>query len=231
MKKYFFSAVCLCLCAGFAFMGCKKDDDGPGTNSVSNLTAKVESGSTYNSKIDIVKALMEDNYAAATGNYANGEFTLDLSGTVSSKYLDNIGEDLPKGVKVSDESVIGGFIDIIVGYKSGDRVGTFYYEKVSSNSETWAIFLYVDKDVTITGSGSDKDGDYTDNYTFNISLKKGWNMIYETYSENGKISTDTYTTSDPGGLKWYFDDDSDYKSYQSVVISKSKIAGMFKNLK
>jgi hypothetical protein len=36
--------------------------------------------------------------------------------------------------------------------------------------------MYMDRDVTITGSYSEKDGDKT---VYTVSLKKGWNLLLE----------------------------------------------------
>ncbi len=223
MKKYFLNAVCLCLCAGFVFTSCKKDDDGPGTSSIEDnkITATVSA-----SNVDNVKALVDvsgDNMGNLTGtsvansSFSNG-FTLTLPATVDAKYLEEFDDDdFPSGISVSDKSAKTGEI-VIVGYdKAGAQLGTFWYA-----SNTWdAGFIYADKNVTITGSGTDK---YGDTEVYNVSLVKGWNIIYGTETEKNDVSTYTYTTSDPGGLKWVFDDYSDY-SYQSASVSKSKIAG------
>ncbi len=237
MKKYFFNAACLCLCAGFALMGCKKDDDdSPGSSSVDNTyTVKVESGSSYNSKIDNVKAFIDENYEIASGSYANGEFKLDLPETVSSSRLESIAEDMPETVTISNKNAKIGVADYIAGYKSGIQVGSFSYSNYSPDKEVDsgcdANLVYVDSDVTVTGSDSGKYGEYTYSVSVNVSFKKGWNILYMNFSYSSSAETVTVTTKDPGGMKWYFYDYSDSKSYQSASVSKSKFSGMFKALK
>ena len=109
MKKYLMMAF-VSLFAVAALSSCdkgkdeKNDDDGGGTNTVivnNTITATVESGSSYSWNIETVKALVvtEDEhdpetgyhhvgYEAATSPYTNGGFTLNLSPTVNSSYLD-----------------------------------------------------------------------------------------------------------------------------------------------
>jgi hypothetical protein len=53
--------------------------------------------------------------------------------------------------------------------------------------------VYVDKDVIITGTEND--------YVINMTLKKGWNILYLTNMANGGGE---YTTKEVSGLKWYF---------------------------
>jgi hypothetical protein len=199
-QKYFLSAACLCLCAELAFTSCNKDDDGPEASPIESITATVENGSSYD--LDQVKALIYYENGideVVSGKYTNGGFTLALPKTIDAKYLELIFEEkeLKDGMKVSDPNVKITLLDRIEGYKSGDRVGTFMYIKEpSASSETEGTVVYTDRDVVITGSVTLSG--YTE--VMNISLKKGWNMMY--YTETATEMTTS--TSDPGGLKWVF---------------------------
>lgn len=248
MNKFCLLSIVTCICLSSVFTSCKKDDDGPGTSAVSSLIAKVEGGSAYNSKVDVVKVLLniDETYDSktqeyiwvgdevASGSYADGGFTIDLPETVSSKYLSTLYA--PDGINISDTKAQVGMSGFLIGYKSGVEVGEFVYAKVNGDDvEPTGMFFYADRDVTMTGSASEKDGSYTDNYSFNVSFKKGWNIVYASYDESkdGKTTTYSLTTSDPGNMKWYFGGVK--KSYQAESVAKSvgykqKMSSIFKAL-
>jgi len=94
----------------------------------------------------------------------------------------------------------------------GTTSGTSTYEQV--------MYVYVDRDVTITGKGKTDPYTYEDvTYTykttdFRLELKKGWNTVYTkntssaTYPSNhpenatNVTSTETMSISNPSSLKW-----------------------------
>ncbi len=211
MKKYFFSVACLCFCVGFVFTSCKKDDDGPETSSITSIIAKVEDGSSYS--LDKVKGLFSiegSMYEIVSGNYTNDGFTLYLPETIDVKYL-RVFSDIPKGVKMSDPNTKLGALSVL-GYKSNIALGNFEYEKETQSLHVEAEFIYADRDVTVTGSSIYEEGYKV---VWNAALKKGWNIVYDIYT----ATEVTYTTSDPGGLKWYFYDGSE-KLFQTESIAK-----------
>ncbi|GHT56876.1 hypothetical protein AGMMS49982_23910 [Bacteroidia bacterium] len=75
----------------------------------------------------------------------------------------------------------------------------------------------------------DETGDYTrydiDNITVNQSLKPGWNAVYQEettrYVQTGRTitvnSTQTMTTTVPGGLKWYFQPNSNFAAIETAA--------------
>ena len=81
-------------------------------------------------------------------------------------------------------------------------------------------YIYVDRDVNFSADLTQSN--YHDRYytvnAFNINLKAGWNALYgeETriieYTEAGTILNYiiTYSTASPGGLRWVFQDWSDW---------------------
>jgi hypothetical protein len=187
-KKYFLTAACLCLCAGLAFTSCEKDDDDPETSPITSITATVENGSSYD--IDQVKGLfryMESSYEVVSSSYTNGGFTLNLPGIVDAKNLEAVSDNFPLITEISDASAKCAIL-WIEGYKSDAYVGDFVYGK---GTEVETMYLYCNTSVTVTGSLPYNHNDY------HVSLKKGWNILYQ---------ATTLSTSDPGGLKWSFDE-------------------------
>ena len=136
MRKFCILCVIACFCAGIVFTGCNKDD-GPVYSSITSINAKVENGSKHN--FDNVKAVMYydywEEYVVAEGRYTNGGFSINLPESVKQMYLSPIvesdDEDLfPGWLKVSDETVMGGSIDL-EGYKSGNYMGDFYLANIT----------------------------------------------------------------------------------------------------
>jgi len=171
------------------------------------ITAKVENASEAdNANVSKVQALLwddniDDDVVIASGSYANGNFTLTLPQTVSNNLLENVEDRFgDPEVEISDKkaniAIVWGFY-----YYDGDdkRVGSLDYEK----GNIYAFFVYADKDVTVTGRSSDND-------IYNMSLKKGWNIVYDNPTSIGKKG---YTTQSIDGLKWYFYKDDDDIGY------------------
>jgi len=226
MNKFCFSVVA-CFCAGIVLSGCNKDDDAPGTSSVKSIVAQVVHGANFNSGIDVVKAVMkygedeEKEYVVAEGEYKNGGFTIFLPETVDDKYLQSGGEidieyveeGIPDGIKVSDPTVRMGVIDL-EGFKSDEYLDDFIYAKFQISEKELSLvaggFCYVDKDVKITGSVSEKDEKGNKmTVSCNMFLKQGWNIMYVSLSFTEKEMIISAATKDPGGMKWYYSGDND----------------------
>ncbi|MCL2074677.1 MAG: hypothetical protein FWH18_12195 [Marinilabiliaceae bacterium] len=195
------------------------DFTGDGGISGNKIIAIVENGNNYNNYVDEVWGIMaSDYYEAAKTKYSNGGFTIELPSSITGNYLWNILElfdyEYYDNFTISDRSVSCGVIYFLGVDDYGYFLGEFYQlkETYSSNSESivYGYYLYVNKDVTIKGSYSETD--YGTNYEeiINLSLKKGWNAVFISleYSYNNMgndTETFSFTTTNPGGLKWYFD--------------------------
>lgn len=185
-------------------VGCDKEDDdnnggaGTGNDNIFVIRATVENGNAYNSKIDSVKFFGGDEPTnlVASGAYVNGGFTLTPS---PSKYFEGkVGDLLEPGMTASDlDAKICASDDVdIYAYKDGIVVGYFDYR---DDHFTETGIWYVDRDVTISGSTRDSEGETI----FNLPLKKGWNMVFYLHTEHSGPSWQI-TTNEPGGMKWYF---------------------------
>jgi hypothetical protein len=175
---------------------------GDASNPISGnkITVKVENGDSYNDRIDTVKVEMDDyDFVMYSASYANGQFTLELSASVNSKYLDSIPK-FPAGVTVRNANVRIGKAGLIA-YKSGRRVGHFFH---GVEDEWEGELLYANGAVSITGSCADDDGDTE---TYGINAKKGWNIAYEKITETLQV----FTTNTPSGAKWC------YYSYDDIA--------------
>ena len=224
--------------------GCDKNNDndqnenGDGNNGGNASKVTVTDVINGSSKIANVKVQIYwhdandeyQGYVIAQMPYKENGFTLDLPATIADKYLDIIAEDAPSGITISDKSVKWATdIDIEAFDKNDHYIGDFYM--TNSDQSVFAMWFYVDKNVTIKGETEfreydRRDGEYYDDEEYdnevhigkyNIDLKKGWNIVYvsETKSHNNSTGKDVYTsnmtTQKPSGanLSWYFFDYSD----------------------
>jgi hypothetical protein len=156
--------------------------------------------------------LTENTYA--TMEFKNGGFIFDLPNPVPSQYIGLLSEGMQTGVKISDASAKS-CQALLSAYKSGKRVGSFYYQNY--NGDNAAAFLYVDRDVTITGT--ETGSDYITQY--NCNLKKGWNLMVAVAKgmDEEKLHLEITTTLPAVQMEWVFDSDSDYSGYSAKAAS------------
>ncbi|MCL2074102.1 MAG: hypothetical protein FWH18_09280 [Marinilabiliaceae bacterium] len=254
MRKNFVRSVTACFIAVCIVMGCKKDEN-QYYSSISSITISLENGTYWDEFIDWVYASIgkddgNDNWfleKVAESEYFADGFTIDLPESVDNLFLYPIWDEkeTEDWIKISDKTTLATRSLLLLGHDSNNELkGRFYHEKGSeegdhfqnSYSHASTEYFYVNKDVTIKGSFS-KDSIYKYynlnynvkiNQSADISMKKGWNIIYFTTEINlnkrgndvtGTITTKT-STQNPGGLKWYFERLSVAKSNHQADISE-----------
>jgi hypothetical protein len=225
MKRNFLIRAFVCLFTVVALCSCSKDDDEEndnGENGVirnNTLIAAVEYGATYNENIDVVKAnieyeyFKEKEYTLASAPYENGGFTLHLPESIDPRYLHSyfegylsdyysFEEGVPQGLTVSNLNAKICYV-YLDAYKSDTWVGDFIHGTDDYDAEDGLI--YSDSDCNITGSTTYEGyNGYTMKDTYDVYLKKGWNMIYS----GGYYQTPyelTVTTQVPVGATWRYE--------------------------
>ena len=195
------------MAAVFIFSTCNKDNASL-TNTVKTLDVKEGSGKV---SIDVVKLELWDaslckSVAIAEGAYSKG-VKIALPDNVDSKFLVAFNQGVIKGATISDQNAKVALAEL-TAYKGGVEAGAFYYGRETDQYLAKATLLYTDRDVSITGSSSEKDGDETEIFSYSVYLKKGWNWMYsiEEESANGKKYSVKLTTSKPSAFKWVFYD-------------------------
>ncbi|MDR2844384.1 MAG: hypothetical protein LBV57_07045 [Candidatus Symbiothrix sp.] len=238
MKKMFLLAF-VSLFIMTAITSCEKDEDNTIPSGAFN--GKIQATvSTNGVEVDTVKAFVwydeedEDDaeWEVARGVYKNGDFTLNLPEIVPAKYLETLFADAPDGIKVSNAKVKCANFEDVSAYYEEEEVGEFYYgyENEKDDYEIAALFIYVDRDVNITGSYTEYEDGETYTETDNVSLKKGWNTVYRKYSKSGNEWKGEITTTAPKGLKWYFDDDN-YNDDNYIYSNQTRVAKVVKKYK
>lgn len=227
------------------FNSCDKEDDNDGVTNGGDAS-KIIATNVVNSssKIIAVTAFAHwvslENYhgfdAIAQAPYQNNGFTLELPTILGDKYLETIDADDFEGISVSDRNFKSGSVDKLMGRnEDNDGIGYFYLEEENENSTHIIFWLYVDRDVTIKGEYNEINEEFDEEYTeqYALTLKKGWNIIYESEREiykNGKdVWLYTMSSKKPSGVNytWNFDDANYAYSSESIALKSAKYSKSF----
>jgi hypothetical protein len=208
MNKKLLMMAFVSLLAAATFSSCDKDkDDDSATGAISDgvLTGAVEGlGDT---KPDSRVAEMYYELETSSGyvvvgraTLADGKLTLRLNTTVDDKYLSTLSDafEISPDVKVSNKNVKIGDCERLNAYKSGKRIGIFYYGTGVEEGDWGGFLMYVNDDVSITGTET--------NGSYNLHLRKGWNIMYlkETRDDAKNEEYGELTTTAPSGAKWWY---------------------------
>ena len=183
---------------------------------MASITSYAQNGGalTINAKvIDEVRAIVRIDHkdiVIFSIPFENGSLNVELPEEMDSKLLTPIGKILDyTDVEISNENANAIGILRLYAFKNNVKIGYFEFsEKVSDfqNSTSFdAYFLYVDTDVKITGTHNDRW--FSAEYSIDLNLKKGWNMVYTIT----KITDSTFdiivTTQKPDiELQWHFEE-------------------------
>jgi len=220
---------------GFSFTACEDDDGSDGGGSPYLGQTPTLSGKVYVDKYD--KVNFKINHEEYKGNHTVSADGLAEEGTITNGQLsftlgipENLGDlhDLffydDYDLTVSPNTAKGYSLNLYA-----DRDLSKCNHELSGTKEEgkeiyeFVGYLYVDKDVTISGKGktttTDEDGFIITRITkdFSLALKAGWNTIYgKGTQESNKnkqplthTDTHTYSLSNPNHIRWligYLDD-------------------------
>lgn len=213
------------------FNSCDKDDDNDGDTNGGNAS-KITATNVFNGSTNIktVKALIywesgENDYgkdAITQAPYLNNGFTLELPTTLEAKYLETFDADDLEGIAVSDKNFKSCFLEDLRGYnEDDDEIGYFYLEEENGDNDYYTSWIYSDRDVTIKG---EDDGE-----KYNVTLKKGWNVVYDSYIDDSY----SFTSQKPSGVNytWNFYDNSSFRSASIATKSVENTKSAFSKLK
>jgi hypothetical protein len=202
MEKKIFYFLAMTILSGIV-IACDRDDNGNNNSNAFIINATVENSNSYNDKITTVKAFLyskdKEYVDVGTGTWKNGGFTLKFSTTVPDWCLWSFDNEDFNNLNISDPKVkFSSLGDLyIVAYdKAGINVCTLYLEGKNGNIEACVYYIYSDRICAITSKANS-----TYNEVYNVSLKKGWNIVYR---YNGSETKYNLTNQPPQNvsLKW-----------------------------
>ncbi|MDR2684908.1 MAG: InlB B-repeat-containing protein [Prevotellaceae bacterium] len=197
----------------------KWDNGSGGADNGFKISATVEGGNEID--VDEVRAIGyilipedEDGYytfgeeiVIASAPFTNGGFTITLPGDIDERLLVEMGE-LPDGLTVSNADVKSANAYRLAAYKNNELAGYFYY--ISENS-AMQNYIFVNKDVRVTGSFTE-DGDI---FTYDATLKEGWNAVYMAETISGGI---IITTTKPAvDFVWMYGGEPDVSPIEPPI--------------
>lgn len=217
------------------FYSCDKNNS---SGSSGGNASKITATNVINSSPQIATAKVSIHWHDDYGNcyddviaeslYQNDGFTLELPKTVDDKYLFLIVDEIEGEYTVSDtEAKLLFDIDFMAYDQDENIIGDFWVEADDDESEM--MWVYADRNVTVQGEDRWFDEYYNEEYIDKVdfSLKKGWNIVYETgtedYDSSTGITTHTWisTTKKPSGVNFYWCFDSYY--YEGSVKSLESV--------
>ena len=147
-----------------------------------------------------VKAITaEGEFIAGEASFQNRGFTLQLN-SVPETFL--MSGEWPNDITVSDRDVkIAVFQSVTAFDREGDRVTGFMFgNQISENESHWAVWVYADRDVTISGTHRGEDWEES----IGVRLRRGWNIVYvyEYYNESTGMKKLRSTTIRPPGVNF-----------------------------
>lgn len=226
-KKFLMGILIVALAFGMTIAGCDNGSTGHGGSlayigDMFSIYEKVYI-EVYDSETSIITykpyegpdITIEAPYTGVYYNYydsSNGYFNIGTF--VTPPVLSNIDEltaGLSWTITISDPSAQGFLIDYFrVTIK--DDSSDYYLQKTSYNFDSYPltneriVYVYTDRDVILTGIGSEDTSTYPDPDTeityiitdvyrdFSIPLKAGWNALHSKTKTTGNLTSETSTT-------------------------------------
>jgi hypothetical protein len=127
----------------------------------------------------------------------NGKLNITL-GNPKNSSLRNLNSDMPPGVTASTTNVKSFDIQTISNNSNTDQI----FQGKPDGAQTGDVaYLYVDKDVNITGKYK---LDETNEVNYAMNLKVGWNSIFSTINQTGENTyQQTFKTgTPPADYRW-----------------------------
>ena len=252
-KKIFKLVLAAIIIIGITAACDKKEDDnnGNGGNTDNNdprvITAtNVIGGNSSIAKVVAIIGNENSGYEKSDNSgiivstpYQNGSFQLTLPESLEVQYLEAIDNYNACGggynAAISDANAKGYLLEGFTALDVKDNpIGFLMYCENMDTEEspiTMCYWVYVDRDVTITGNKHSENESIWD-IVHDVKLKKGWNRLYECWvigasaynSYAGEVTgqiTITYTTQKPSyaNLKWYFFSEETPTTSQTPIIT------------
>jgi len=186
----------------------------------------------YNGNLTI-----EDYYYGGSGEVKNGKLSYSIETptnletlTLRAFPIDSLNEEEYDNLTISNENVTGVILSRLSTNNNtySSLVKESHTLRISNNGYSQTIervyYVYVHKDVTISGKGKTRTGNYINNGTkaswsvtnknFSLALRTGWNAVYikdtdsftltgpmDNPTSSSSISTNTISLSNPS-LRW-----------------------------
>lgn len=216
--------------------------DSTGSSSSSELVTQIVATNVPDVPEAVTTAKIDDcckddySYVVAEAAVENNSFTIDLPAAPPANCLSSLDELTDGGAKdfnVSDTAARALSFGSVTAYNVDDEwQGTFSLGYVDSSAaggaETpttgsrsatsyEATWIYIDRALTMSGTQTEQDDDYTFTAIVDVNVREGWNVVYSittitlNLSEGSMAYNFKVTSSKPKvSMEWIFEGSSDY---------------------
>jgi len=210
-NKILFVLPAFTLAAGMLFASCNLqgllggDDDKKSSGGGDTISGNTITSGTPVSNPD---GITETDFSSSGSNSSlsnvlDGESSVTISGgnvsiklgTPKNEYLRDFRELSEMGINVNPPDAKS---FSLYEFTSPDE--NYYLVLESGDHNNYASLIYADTNVTIKGTLPDPRGEFTSK--FDITLKKGWNYLVESYNEATQTVTYRASTTLPAGFSW-----------------------------
>jgi hypothetical protein len=219
MKRIFLIGMAgISLALGMMVIGCDEDsDDGGGgsASSVKDAQVYLENGTEYTGSGTVKIHLGDYNSANSTyvkvGDVVLGKFSFTLPTSIPDEFLSAVGTaEFGDGVTISDPNAKMRTVSFYLFDDRDIELGSLSLEKTSGNTTHQVGYMYFDRACSMNGKYSWSDTydsvTYTTTTSISVTATRGWNKLYQYYTESGTTATGTVkSTGIPSDLKWVID--------------------------
>jgi len=170
------------------------------TGSVSNLIYVYWSSGESDYGIKSLSELIDGNPSVSI---TSGKLNITLGKPKASSMQNLNTSGIPSGITVSATNVNALILQQGFFNNATNPTARLMQGQTDENQGGMVMYMYVDKDVNISGQSTSTDDYGTDITTYAMNLKAGWNSVYSTssYTETSFQSTIKSGTP-PDGYKW-----------------------------
>ncbi len=149
----------------------------------------------------------------------NNKFKIKLKKPSDKVLMSYFTDEIPDKVTISDKNVKTTTIPGLIVKQQGDDYGQLIYSNtdfMTASIEAQQtgvmkinaiVYVYADRSADISGTYTEDDDDEVTNYTVNLQLKKGWNIIqlHTEIKDDAENKTEMTTISSvTSDYKWVF---------------------------
>jgi len=138
----------------------------------------------------------------AETNFQNNGFSLQLPKSLADKFLIPVITAYSSATITGNKDAKWGLIELVASDEKGGMIGSFNLAggvDLENRTGTIARWYYVDSDITIKGEFQLVGGPTT-KAIVNLTLKKGWNIVYYSTTVENNIAVLKTTTQRPSGI-------------------------------
>jgi len=217
MKKTIFYFLTVIVTVSMLLNSCNKDVDNPSEITATGIDTQGDAIVTVKAMMTCVNGADFVYEEVASAKFENGCFKISFPKSVDNKYLSPLDIEGASNPDAKMGSVILYAFDA-----ANNKIGTFSYENNQNDTVTRVFYAYINAKCKI--KSKQESGNQVIEY--DVSLAKGWNILYYVETTERSAKKGALTTQKPKGvtLRWVYQS-SNHVDGNSFVNFKKEISG------